>query len=315
MLVDLLDTREELVPGTDEDGDTVIFPDFASLFNDGYNGTNEPGPIRIQTRSSPHNLTVRLAEAQPETSGSHLFFEDDEPRVLRVSVGRRSRIVPPAPISRYTRAGTRFYYQRANPARARPWPAPLRHESLGPGIVRNADLTRLWDAVALTDAEDLAIEALRLVLGDTVDKLTLIGRSDGSRPSSERRAFVKLRSSPTPVPLKRLGDGANRLLALSLAVANAQNGLLLIDEAENGIHHSVQSCLWRFLFRAAETANVQVVAATHSWDCIAGFAKAAVESPSDGALFRIERFKNRLHAIPYTEENLEIAASQRIEVR
>ena len=118
-----------------------------------------------------------------------------------------------------------------------------------------------------------------------------------------------------PIPLKRLGDGANRLLTIALALANCRNGILLIDEVENGIHYSVQPALWRMIFGAADAANVQVVAATHSWDCIAGFATVAVETPAVGNMFRLERFEEELHAIHYTEENLAVAARQRTEVR
>ncbi len=105
------------------------------------------------------------------------------------------------------------------------------------------------------------------------------------------------------------------MFGISLALANCRDGILLIDEVENGIHHSVQPELWRMIFRAAEDSNVQVVAATHSWDCIASFAVAAVESPSDGTLYRLERVGDDLHAIRYSEEDLEVAAQQRIEVR
>ena len=59
--------------------------------------------------------------------------------------------------------------------------------------------------------------------------------------------------------------------------------------------------------------NVQVVAATHSWDCIVSFAVAACEAPADGILYRLERVGDEVHAVRYSEEELEVAAQQRIE--
>lgn len=60
---------------------------------------------------------------------------------------------------------------------------------------------------------------------------------------------------------------------------------------------------------------MQVIAATHSWDAVVGFATAAVESPADGRLYRLDRFADELYAVPYSEEKLEVAARQRTEVR
>ena len=62
--------------------------------------------------------------------------------------------------------------------------------------------------------------------------------------------------------------------------------------------------------------NVQVLATTHSWDCVTGFARAAVEdADSEGVLTRIDRRDSEIAAIAYTEEELETAAEQNIEVR
>lgn len=320
VLLDLLDTREEFIVGVDEDGDSVMFPNFASLFHNP-DGIRGPDPIRIRAESSSFNLSVRLVDPDDDERIVDVdFLEDEEPKVLKVFIGRRSRTVNAGPMLYYDRTGrrlpirgTRRVRQRKPPSQ--PWPAPIQYESLGPGLLDNVDLARLWDAVTLTDGEELAIEALRLVIGKDIVRLNVIGDNTRSFRFRGRRAVAKLRSHPVPVPIKRLGDGANRLLAIALALANSRNGILLIDEAENGIHYSVQSDLWRMVFRAAEEANVQVIAATHSWDCIAGFAEAAIESEAHGTMFRLERFDGELQAVLYSEENLGVATRQRTEVR
>lgn len=314
ILVNLLDTREEFVPGTDEDGDTVVFPDFASLFHAGRQ-TDVLLPVRVRSRSKGHDLAIHLVEH--DTSSEETLFQDDEPSDIRIYLGQRNKTVAAGPMAYYNPTGLRFLNRNraiSDSRNPRDWPPPIPNESLGPGTPDKANLARLWDALALTEGEELAIQALRLVERD-VERITLVGHPPGSNRNQGRRAVAKLRSSAIPIPLKRLGDGANRLFAIALALANSRGGLLLVDEAENGIHYSVHVRLWRMVFEAAEKANVQVVAATHSWDCVTGFAKAAVESPADGSLYRLERFENRVEAIPYTEEDLHTAAVQRIEVR
>ena len=111
---------------------------------------------------------------------------------------------------------------------------------MGPGLLSNNEVARFWDAVALTDDENQAVQALRLILGSEVDRVAVIG-DDGPRYRGYgRRVVVKLRDQARPVPLKSLGDGALRLFGVALALANSRDGFLVIDEAENGIHHSLQ---------------------------------------------------------------------------
>ena len=92
------------------------------------------------------------------------------------------------------------------------------------------------------------------------------------------------------MPLRSFGDGAVRAFSVALALANSSDGFLLIDEAENGIHHSIQAKFWNMIVQTAERNNVQVIATTHSWDCVVGFAKAANELEDvEGVLYRIQR--------------------------
>ena len=127
---------------------------------------------------------------------------------------------------------------------------------------------------------------------------------------------VRLSGHDRPVPLKSLGDGALRLFGVALALANSRDGFLLMDEAENGIHHSVQRDFWRMIFQTAQENNVQVLATTHSWDCVRGFAQAAAEiEDAGGVLVRLDRVPAGLRAVDYSKEGLKVAAEQGIEVR
>ena len=128
--------------------------------------------------------------------------------------------------------------------------------------------------------------------------------------------MVRLTGYDRPVPLKSLGDGAVRLFGIALAIANSRGGFLLVDEAENGIHHTAQYELWKFVLQMADANDVQVLATTHSWDCVRGFAYAAAEiGDAEGVLVRLDRDDSGLHAVEYSEEDLKVAADQSIEVR
>ena len=189
-------------------------------------------------------------------------------------------------------------------------------ESIGPELPSNLQLAGFWDNVALTEEESQAVKALNLIYSERVERVAMIGDDSGTHRGIGRRPVVKLSDEPRPVPLKSLGDGAVRLFGVALALANSKDGFLLIDEAENGIHHSIQRDFWTMVLKAAHQNNVQVLATTHSWDCVAGFAKAATEIEEvDGALVRLDRYDDRIRAVEYTEDDLRIAAKHGIEVR
>ena len=179
----------------------------------------------------------------------------------------------------------------------------------------NDEVSDLWDEIVLTDGENCAVQPLNLAFDGKVDRVTKIGDGRLHR-SYGRRVVVKLRGRDRPVPLRSLGDGAVRLFEVVLALVGSRNGFLIIDEADNGIHHTVHGDFWRTILRAAEENDVQVFATTHSFDCVRGFAHAAVKSPeSEGVLLRLEREDECTRAVMYSESELETAAKQGIEVR
>ncbi|MCY4572146.1 MAG: AAA family ATPase, partial [Gemmatimonadetes bacterium] len=194
------------------------------------------------------------------------------------------------------------------------FPPATKCESVGPETLTSEDAARLWDAIALTEHEDLAVSALNLVLADEVKRVAMLGGVRGSQ--DRRRVAVRLKGGDGPVSLRGLGDGAVRLFGIALALANARDGFLLIDEAENGIHHSVQAAMWEMVLRTAHRDGLQVVATTHSWDCVHGFATAATTTDGlDGVLVRLEGTNGQIRAVAYSAEDLGIAAKQGIEVR
>ena len=144
----------------------------------------------------------------------------------------------------------------------------------------------------------------------------MVGSDTKSWSVSGRRVIVKVAGEDDRKPLRSLGDGAVRIFAVALALAKSSGGFLLIDEAENGIHHTIQAKFWSMILQTAQRNNVQVLATTHSWDCVKGFAEASSELEDvEGVLVRLERHEGRLRAVEYSERNLKAAAKYGIEVR
>lgn len=146
------------------------------------------------------------------------------------------------------------------------------------------DLAHLWSKVVLTPDEERVVTALRLV-EPGVERIA-ISESGGAAV-----AQVLLRGAPGPVPLGTLGEGVSRLLTLGLQLVATRGGFLLIDEIENGLHWSVMPKLWRFLVETARALNVQIVATTHSKDCLEGLAHLHRTDPALAAHVSVHRLE------------------------
>lgn len=173
-------------------------------------------------------------------------------------------------------------------------------------------LGTLWDAIALTDSQNDVVKALQLISPD-IEAVSMIG--SGEPRFRSRTAIVRSRQFNAPVPLRTFGDGVNRLFGIILSLCNAKNGVLLIDEFENGLHYSVQTSIWKTIFRLASDLNIQVFATSHSRDCVVAFQEAATESPQNGVLIRLTRKDSVVLPTTFSERELEIATENEIEVR
>jgi ABC-type branched-subunit amino acid transport system ATPase component len=173
-------------------------------------------------------------------------------------------------------------------------------------------LIELWDGIALTNLKEEVLSALRLIVPGLVD----LDFVSATLSNNERMPVVKIAGNEESLPLDSLGEGMLRALGISLALVNAKDGLLLIDEFENGLYYTVQPEIWQFIFRVARNLNVQVFATTHSWDCIQAFQKASSSGyQADGLLIRLESLHDDIVATLFDEGTLGIATREHIEVR
>jgi predicted ATPase len=168
----------------------------------------------------------------------------------------------------------------------------------------------LWDGIALTDLEEEVNNSLRIIAD--IERLSLIAPDEYS---PQRIVVAKVTGNKSPVTLRSMGDGLNRLFGLVLAMVNARDGIFLIDEIENGLHYSIQPDVWRTIFHLATQLNIQVFATTHSSDCVKAFEIAARESPAEGVLIRLSQKGDQTLVGEFDEEELGIAVEGNIEVR
>jgi hypothetical protein len=118
------------------------------------------------------------------------------------------------------------------------------------------------------------------------------------------------------LPLPVMGDGMARLASLVLRIVNAPGGVVLIDEIENGLHHSIMPKLWTAIGDTAREFDTQVFATTHSLECIKAAHRAFTEGEKyDLRVHRLEHTKKGIKAVTYDQEDLDVAFGMSMEVR
>jgi AAA15 family ATPase/GTPase len=73
------------------------------------------------------------------------------------------------------------------------------------------------------------------------------------------------------IDLSNFGEGLQRVFYIALQFASAQNGLIFIDELENGLHYTLLESFTKFIQKLAVKLNVQVFLTTHSKETIEAF--------------------------------------------
>ncbi len=321
VLSDVLESRGEVAAVTHSDGRENVGPHLEALFHG--RDVSREAFFSIGPGNASDQLRVEAILPEKGTR-SHSACPADffvaPVRVLKIVFQDKEEIIPwlfsPYALSTRIAKSRRVYqYFVVDPNRLIPFteynlPAAIACQSMGPGLLSNDKIVAFWDVIALTDEEGRVVNALQPVLGNQVERIGVIGDNN-----TGQRAVAKLQGQAFPVPLESFGDGALRLFGTALALVNSRDGFLLIDEAENGIHHSLQRDFWRMVLKTADENNVQVIATTHSFDCVRGFAQAMAECEGiEGALVRIEREDGRLRAVEYSERNLRALARQSVGV-
>ena len=170
-------------------------------------------------------------------------------------------------------------------------------------------LQRYSDMVRANRKEELT-NAINLMLPKIKDLEILTDRSGESYLSAMTTDGVQL-------PLHDLGGGVIRLYRLLLSFFTCRDGILLADEIENGIHHSVLREVWVRARQWMREWNVQLVATSHSAECIESAMAAFSDAPADLSVHKlfISEETGHVEAATFTGETLEGARDLDLEVR
>ncbi len=176
-------------------------------------------------------------------------------------------------------------------------------------------LSRLWDETLKQGNEAEVIEAMR-ILEPRLETIAFLSSEAALRFGGRVGVLVALKDQKGRVPLASMGEGMYRLLELAVGLVQTNDGVLLVDEIDTGLHYSIQGDLWRMVVEAARRWNVQVFATTHSYDCIRGLAWLCENYPELGKDVTVQKIEPQLEeAVDLDAEKIQIAFEQNIEMR
>ncbi len=192
--------------------------------------------------------------------------------------------------------------------------SPSLVQFITPESIQPHELGEIWDDILLSAAEDIVVKALQVLDRDVQRLAVKIGLV---RKGDRRGGFiVKRRSDDRPVPIGSMGDGVWRMLGLAITMTQCQDGILLVDEIDAGLHYSVMVDMWKLIYETAKRLDVQVFATTHSYDCVRSLAKVITPESVGSDRITLQRIEvGRETPVQYTEEEIIVVADNDLEVR
>ena len=120
---------------------------------------------------------------------------------------------------------------------------------------------------------------------------------------------------PSLIPLAACGEGFVRFFSIIVEITSCRQGLLLIDEIDNGLHYSVMEKLWTLLGKLSDKHEVQIVATTHNEELVTSAVNAFSDSPASFAVYRIDGTESGHKAVRYDADLLPAVRDAHFEIR
>jgi len=126
-----------------------------------------------------------------------------------------------------------------------------------------------------------------------------------------------IKANGTQLPLRHMGDGINKAIRLLLAVMHASDGILLIDEVENGLYYSLYDKVLDALYRAAMQLHCQLIITTHNQQILQSSVDVMLNAGMLQQLSyqRLEQYRDDIRAYAFSGEDLDLAIQADLEVR
>lgn len=112
-----------------------------------------------------------------------------------------------------------------------------------------------------------------------------------------------------------MGEGMEKLLNLTLAIAQSKGGCVFLDEFENGLHYSGLAKIWEAVAKALHKYNCQLITTTHSYECLRAGFEGLAGYQDDFRYIRLDRKAEEITAKLFNYEMIGEAIKTSLEIR
>lgn len=175
-------------------------------------------------------------------------------------------------------------------------------------IVPNV-ISEWFGKIELSGKKNELLNALRILNPDIVDLFTVVSEGIGYIYATDKTGGK--------LPIQEMGGGINKLLLIALTMIANPRCIVLIDEIENGFHYSFHSSFWKIMDKLTSDTDCQILATTHSYECIQGAVNGVNENTNSDSLrfIRLEELNKKIVPHIFTKEMLTFAINSQVEVR
>jgi len=117
------------------------------------------------------------------------------------------------------------------------------------------------------------------------------------------------------MPVSLVSDGVYRVMTYLLAMASYRNGVLLIDELENGLYYGTLAEVWRVIHEFASEYGTQLFVSTHSSECLRALLPTISGNEDKFTLIRTHKVKGSCEATVINGRDFQSAIEEEMEVR
>lgn len=118
------------------------------------------------------------------------------------------------------------------------------------------------------------------------------------------------------IPISYMGEGITKFLSILVTIATTKNGIICLDEIENGIHYSLFPKIWEIMDKMTKTYKCQLFITTHSRDVLHGLNEYYKSSETkDISFVRLDTIQGSITPKMYDSSMLLTAMEREWEIR
>jgi AAA15 family ATPase/GTPase len=116
-------------------------------------------------------------------------------------------------------------------------------------------------------------------------------------------------------PLGLVSTGINKILGILLAVFIQTNGVVIIDEIENGLYYKTMPKIWEELYQFSKENNTQLFISSHNLEALQSLLPILKKNENDFSLIRTKFQAGKCSTMSFTGEHLLAALEEEIDIR